>query len=320
MMTWDDLLAAIRQATRRKDRERAEKLVALMKQQLTDRDRDTPKNHSAALFHEGIVADGFGELDRAHACFTQAMKIDITIHGPDHVAVAEVLHSVGLVERSQGELSAAATTFARAARIYAKVNSPQSCAEHVFAGEAMFMAGRLAEAEALLERALTTRPTSDRPWHRLAAVTLHRVYLPNERFGESMSVLAGASRLPLREEPGWREAQARIWCDIGHTSIVFAALTQAAAAYECASALGEDARLLAEAREGLAQAGSFGLPLDVFRVVYVHEREPIAHVMHRERGLYVVHGAPDHIALGTAVEIEEHGKPITSIIRVLRGH
>ncbi|MGE3768676.1 MAG: tetratricopeptide repeat protein [Kofleriaceae bacterium] len=319
-MTWDDLLAAVRKATRRKDRDRAEELVAFMKQELAHRDRDTPENHSAALFHEGIVADGFGDLDRAHACFTQAMELDVTMHGPDHEAVADVLHSLGLVEHSQGKLDAAATTFARAARIYAKVDSPRSCAEHVFAGEAMFKAGRLAEAEALLERALEASPTPERPWHRLAAATMHRVFIPSKRFRESMSVLAAASRAPLLDDPRWREAQARIWCDIGNTSIVFAALGQAAAAYECVIALGEDARLLGEARQGLAHAGSFGLPLDVFRVVYVHEREPIAHVMHRERGLYVVSAAPENIDVGDAVEIEENGRPITSIIRVLRGH
>jgi tetratricopeptide (TPR) repeat protein len=309
MESWQDLVEALHGAMSARDQARGEEILAQMRRHPLPAADDGLQQQASARFLEGAFADTFGQLERAEQCFTEAVHLDTLLHGPSHPAVADALHSVGIVRRRRGNLAGAAEAFVSAGEIYEEVGANRACGELVTAADLFVRLERFDEAEELLEHALELKASRDAPWKKNAGRLLHQVYRARKEYREALSALSQASRQRMRDDPAWQEAQAQIWLHIGDTSIVFDARDQAAAAYALAMSLDDSPALIAHAKKGLAHIRrTFAFPLDGFRVVYVDRAQKIAHVAHRERGLFVVHDVST-VNLGDRVTIDDSQSP-----------
>ena len=308
--------AQIKDAIAARDLGRARRLVDLLR--LASRnDREGPRV-SAMLFHEGMVADAEGDLEEAARLFRACRDLDEEIRPEGDVALAQVHRSLALVEQAAGRESSARDAFVRAATLYRERRDPLAVEAFLDAAILAFSAGDDLRAEQLASQAIDCSlkvrgPDAEHRVQRLYAYTFRaRSFIERRRYQEALPDLIVGSRVRTDDSSSGRHARASNWVFLGGTSLVFGMKQQAAAAYDAALALSDDASVMAMAHEGLALLEERLDARDGFRLVYLDSVAKRAHVMNARRGMYISEW-PAFAAVGDRVEIEALDHPALDV-------
>lgn len=302
--TWGDLLDALERARREDDFERAEDILEHMRREAAQ--QGDLGLEASALFYEGVVADESGDLDRAEGCFRHLVDVDRRLHGPTHEAVADALHSLGLVRGRRGDHAGAAEAYLACAEIHVELQTTLRVPSLISAGDAFHRAGARDDAHEAYDRALRLPAPTDAPWHEHATLRLQRYLVDVKRFPDALRLVAAALSLPLGPTRPFREARAQLLVALGHLSWVFGHDSQCHAAHRAALTFTEDPTLRDEAEramEAVPAGAALDGPLDAYRVVFTLG-DGLAHVLHAERGFFMTRDIEVPV-LGETLERDE---------------
>ncbi len=309
MTTWIELNNAVKAALRNGALEEADKLLAPLHAEA--RRRDETELLCNSHFTEGLVRDAQGRLAEAEDAFTMALRLDEKMRGADHVAVAETLHSIGIVRTRRNDYEGALAAYQRAASIF-RVKQPfQTTRTLCTVGSTLLKMERFDEAVAVFEEAFEAAKAEPKTPYAHGARAL---FCAGEALRQSRNFPKAAARLAMATQmsgpkmsPELADIVTRAWYTLGIVSRygLQNCQTQAAVAFWYASQNGAAPEVSRRAEEELAKmperSRCQGDPAR-FRLVFRDANDNL-HVASSAHGMYHLR-QPFEAELGAAVDVE----------------